>query len=90
MAATAMIVCGVASTPLAAPARADINQCAPAGLNAATALPKDLTATPAQGLDDPHTTPTVEPLSAVNVDTLGLDAPGVLTVGTLSDAPPSA
>jgi polar amino acid transport system substrate-binding protein len=89
MAATTMIVCGVASTPLSAPAAADINQCAPAGLSAATALPKDLTETPTMGLDDQHTTPGVEPLSAVNVDALGLGTPGVLTVGTLSDAPPS-
>ncbi|OBG28817.1 ABC transporter substrate-binding protein/permease [Mycobacterium sp. 852002-51057_SCH5723018] len=89
LAATTMVVCGVALSPLAAPARADINQCAPAGLNAATALPKDLTAAPSVGRDDQHTTQTVEPLSAVNVDALGLGAPGVLTVGTLSDAPPS-
>lgn len=41
------------------------------------------------GLDDQHTTPGVEPLSAVRVDALGLGDPGVLTVGTLSDAPPN-
>ena len=42
--------------------------------------------------DRPRTstpTPTAAPLNTVRVDTLGLDSPGVLTVGTLSDAPPS-
>ena len=75
---------------LAAPAAADWNQCAPAGLDSATVLPKDLTETPDRG---PTTTgtrqPTVEPLSAVNIGALGLGTPGVLTVGTLSDAPPN-
>jgi len=32
---------------------------------------------------------TVEPLTAVNANALGLGVPGTLTVGTLSDAPPS-
>ena len=35
--------------------------------------------------EDRDTTPTVEPLSAVNVGALGLGTPGVLTVGTLSE-----
>ncbi len=38
---------------------------------------------------DRYTTATVEPLTAVNVNALGLSVPGTLTVGTLSDAPPS-
>ena len=41
------------------------------------------------GQDDDHTTATVEPLSSVNIGALGLSTPGVLTVGTLSDAPPN-
>jgi polar amino acid transport system substrate-binding protein len=90
LAATALILCGVGLTPLAAPAAADINQCAPAGLDSATALPRDLTETAIVGQEDPHTTPTVEPVSAVKADALGLGTSGVLTVGTLSDAPPSA
>ena len=33
--------------------------------------------------EDKYTTPTVEPLNAVDVDALGLGVPGMLTVGTL-------
>ncbi|WP_322858232.1 ABC transporter substrate-binding protein/permease [Mycobacterium europaeum] len=87
--AAIVLVCGMASSGLAAPAAADWNQCAPSGLDSATALPKDLTqARPAQE-EDRDTTNSVEPLSAVDIGTLGLGVPGVLTVGTLSDAPPN-
>ncbi len=89
LAATIVMVCGWSLTALASPAAADRNQCAPAGLNSATVLPDDLTHGGAMGQDDVHTTPSVEPLSAVNVDALGLGTPGVLTVGTLSGAPPN-
>ncbi|MGA3255446.1 MAG: amino acid ABC transporter permease, partial [Mycobacterium sp.] len=85
LAATILIVCGLT---LAAPALADRNQCAPAGLDSARVLPENLTIGAATGHDD-ATTATVEPLSSVNVGALGLDTPGVLTVGTLSDAPPN-
>src|SRR6202007_3326095 len=68
---------------------ADRNQCAPAGMGSATTLPKDLKESNAVDQKDDHTTATVEPLSAVNIGALGLSAPGVLTVGTLSDAPPN-
>jgi polar amino acid transport system substrate-binding protein len=85
LAATILIVCGLT---LAAPALADRNQCAPAGLDSARVLPENLTIGDATGHDD-ATTATVEPLSSVNVGALGLDTPGVLTVGTLSDAPPN-
>jgi polar amino acid transport system substrate-binding protein len=85
----AVLVCGVTLAALAAPAAADRNQCAPAGLDSATVLPKNLTESGAMGGDDEHTTPGVEPLSAVNIGALGLGTPGVLTVGTLSDAPPN-
>ena len=73
---------------MAAPsARAD--QCAPPGEQSASALPTNL-AEAAQGPGaDKYTTPTVEPLASVDVNRLGLGTPGVLTVGTLSDAPPS-
>lgn len=89
LAAAVLMVGGMASASLAAPARADRNQCAPAGLDSAYALPNDLTASNAVGQDDQHTTPNVEPLSAVDAGALGLGTPGVLTVGTLSDAPPN-
>src|SRR3954462_7603176 len=74
---------------LAAPAGANVDQCAPPGVQSASALPTNLAAA-AQGPGaDKYTTATVAPLSTVNVDALGLGTPGVLTVGTLSDAPPS-
>ncbi|MGO8937909.1 MAG: ABC transporter substrate-binding protein/permease [Mycobacterium sp.] len=86
--ATILMVCGLV---LAAPVTAtpSMNQCAPPGLDNASALPKDLTRTHGVGLDNDRTTATVAPLSAVNIGALGLGTPGVLTVGTLSDAPPN-
>src|SRR5262249_19103875 len=83
LAATILIVCGLV---LAAPAVADRNQCAPAGVNSAAALPADLAEAGALGQENDYTTPTVEPLSSVDTRGLGLGTPGVLTVGTLSDA----
>jgi polar amino acid transport system substrate-binding protein len=87
--ATTVLVCGMASGVAAVPAAADWNQCAPGGLNSARVLPKDLTDNPATDHEDRDTTTSVEPLSSANVDPLGLGTPGVLTVGTLSDAPPN-
>jgi polar amino acid transport system substrate-binding protein len=86
--ATILMVCGMV---LAAPVTAtpSMNQCAPTGLEHASAIPKDLTQTHGVGSDDDRTTANVEPLSAVNIDALGLGTPGMLTVGTLSDAPPN-
>ncbi|WP_235683634.1 ABC transporter substrate-binding protein/permease [Mycolicibacterium fluoranthenivorans] len=72
---------------LAAPAHAD--QCAPPGVDSASALPTNLAAA-AKGPDaDRYTTAGVEPLQSIDIKGLGLGVPGVLTVGTLSDAPPS-
>ncbi|MGO9929650.1 MAG: ABC transporter substrate-binding protein/permease, partial [Mycobacterium sp.] len=88
--ATIFMVCGLVLAAPAKPALADMNQCAPPGLDSASVLPKDLTKHPDVGHEDDHdTTATVEPLSAVNIGALGLSTPGVLTVGTLSDAPPN-
>ncbi|HEX2284728.1 MAG TPA: ABC transporter substrate-binding protein/permease, partial [Mycobacterium sp.] len=79
----------IGSTSLAAPAGAQVDQCAPPGLQSASALPTNL-ATAATGPgEDRYTTAAVQPLDAVNVNALGLSVPGTLTVGTLSDAPPS-
>lgn len=70
-------------------AGADADQCAPPGVQSASALPTNLAAA-AQGPEaDRYTTPGVVPLDRIDVDALGLSRPGVLTVGTLSDAPPS-
>src|SRR6476659_2042852 len=73
----------------APPAAANVDQCAPPGVQSASALPTNL-AKAATGPDaDKYTTATVGPLTAVNVNALGLSVPATLTVGTLSDAPPS-
>ncbi len=77
----------VFSLPMAAPAVAD--QCAPPGLDSASTVPTNLASAAAGPGEDKYTTPTVAPLDTVKVDTLGLGTAGVLTVGTLSDAPPS-
>ncbi|WP_327147543.1 ABC transporter substrate-binding protein/permease [Nocardia sp. NBC_01329] len=62
--------------------------CAPPGPAAATAAPANLTA-PGAGKEDRFTTESTEPPESVDIARLGLIQPGVLSVGTLSDAPPS-
>jgi polar amino acid transport system substrate-binding protein len=71
------------------PVPAGADQCSPPGQQSASALPTNLAAAAAGPGEDKYTTATTEPVSSVNVDTLGLISPGTLTVGTLSDAPPS-
>ncbi|OBB29830.1 amino acid ABC transporter permease [Mycolicibacterium peregrinum] len=73
----------------AAPAGADVDQCAPPGVDSASALPTNLAAAATGPGADKYTTATSIPLDAVRPENLGLGTPGVLTVGTLSDAPPS-
>jgi polar amino acid transport system substrate-binding protein len=79
----------IGSMCLAAPAGANVDQCAPPGIQSASALPTNLAKAATGPGADRYTTATVEPLTAVNANTLGLSVPGTLTVGTLSDAPPS-
>ena len=74
---------------LAAPAGAQNDQCAPPGEKSASALPTNLSAAAAGPGEDKYTTPGVTPLQNIDVNALGLSRPGTLTVGTLSDAPPS-
>ncbi|MGW5383726.1 ABC transporter substrate-binding protein/permease [Nocardia sp. NPDC003963] len=62
--------------------------CAPPGPEAASAAPANLSA-PGAGKEDRFTTASTEPPAAVDTARLGLIRPGVLSVGTLSDAPPS-
>jgi polar amino acid transport system substrate-binding protein len=69
--------------------RAGADQCAPPGEQAASALPTNLAAAAAGPGEDKFTTADTESLSAINRDALRLTTPGTLTVGTLSDAPPS-
>lgn len=73
----------------AAPAGADVDQCAPPGVTSASALPTNLAAAATGPGADKYTTAGVVPLDTVRPENLGLGTPGVLTVGTLSDAPPS-
>ncbi|KLI09087.1 amino acid ABC transporter permease [Mycolicibacterium conceptionense] len=73
----------------AAPAGADVDQCAPPGVDSASALPTNLAAAATGPGADKYTTATTAPLDTVRAENLGLSTPGVLTVGTLSDAPPS-
>jgi polar amino acid transport system substrate-binding protein len=87
LAAILAILLMVTGLVTAAPAGAD--QCAPPGMQSASALPTNLAAAAKGPAEDKYTTATVEPLTAVNRDALGLITPGTLTVGTLSDAPPS-
>lgn len=84
----ALIALAVLTLSWAPPAAAD-DQCAPPGVESASALPTNLAAAAGGPGDDKYTTPNVQPLPSVNRDALGLGTPGVLTVGTLSDAPPS-
>ncbi|WP_094289506.1 ABC transporter substrate-binding protein/permease [Mycobacterium lehmannii] len=79
----------VTGTGLAGPVNANVDQCTPPGIGSASALPTNLAAAAAGPDEDRYTTPSVVPLAAVDVDALGLIQPGTLTVGTLSDAPPS-
>lgn len=72
---------------LAPSAAAD--QCAPPGIDSASALPTNLAAAAKGPEQDRYTTATVVPLDSVDIGALGLSTPGTLTVGTLSDAPPS-
>ena len=84
----ALVILFVATTGLAPTAGADVDQCAPPGVNSASALPTNLASAAKGPAADKYTTPGVEPLP-VDLNALGLGTPGVLTVGTLSDAPPS-
>jgi polar amino acid transport system substrate-binding protein len=85
----ALVALLISSMGLAAPAGANVDQCAPPGVESASVLPTNLAKAATGPGADKYTTATIEPLTAVNVNALGLSVPGTLTVGTLSDAPPS-
>jgi polar amino acid transport system substrate-binding protein len=84
--ATILLICSLA---LAAPAAADNNQCAPSGADGATTLPRKL-ATAKRPHEDKYTTADVDPLRSMDIGRLGLRTPGTLTVGTLSESPPTS
>lgn len=68
---------------------AGADQCSPPGEQSASALPTNLAAAAGGPNEDKYTTARTEPLSSVDLSALRLITPGTLTVGTLSDAPPS-
>src|SRR3954451_14423628 len=73
----ALVTLAVFGMGLASPAGAD--QCAPPGEQSASALPTNLAAAAKGPNADKYTTPTVEPLGAVDIAALRLGTPGVLT-----------
>ncbi|BBX67424.1 amino acid ABC transporter permease [Mycolicibacterium psychrotolerans] len=87
--ALVLVMAMIAAMGLAAPAGAQVDQCAPPGVQSASALPTNLAAAATGPAEDKYTTAGVRPLQDIDVNTLGLSSPGTLTVGTLSDAPPS-
>ncbi|MEU5405075.1 ABC transporter substrate-binding protein/permease [Nocardia asteroides] len=62
--------------------------CSPPGESAATAAPTNLASSATAGTDR-YTTASTAPVESIDTGKLGLLQPGVLSVGTLSDAPPS-
>lgn len=84
-----LVAAMIAAMGLAAPAGAQVDQCAPPGVQSASALPTNLAAAATGPAEDKYTTAGVRPLQDIDINALGLSSPGTLTVGTLSDAPPS-
>ncbi|MFD4181506.1 ABC transporter substrate-binding protein/permease [Rhodococcus sp. NPDC058514] len=70
-----------------APSATDL--CAPPGVGSSAAAPTNLDAAAAAAAEDRYTTPDTTPLDQIDTSALGLATPGKLSVGTLSDAPPS-
>jgi polar amino acid transport system substrate-binding protein len=63
--------------------------CSPPGVGASSAVPTNLDSAAAQAGEDRYTTPNTKPVDQIDVTKLGLISPGKISVGTLSDAPPS-
>ncbi|MFJ9368560.1 ABC transporter substrate-binding protein/permease [Nocardia sp. NPDC101769] len=63
--------------------------CSPPGQAATSAAPTNLASEQQNAGADRFTTATTEPLAKIDISKLGLLTPGKLSVGTLSDAPPS-
>ncbi|QKT13782.1 ABC transporter substrate-binding protein/permease [Rhodococcus sp. W8901] len=63
--------------------------CSPPGPASATTLPANLDTAASAAAEDKYTTPNTLPLGSIDTSKLNLVKPGTLTVGTLSDAPPS-
>lgn len=63
--------------------------CSPPGVGSAAAAPTNLDASAAVTVEDRYTTAGTRPVDQIDTSKLGLIVPGTLSVGTLSDAPPS-
>ncbi|MEV0948571.1 ABC transporter substrate-binding protein, partial [Rhodococcus sp. NPDC049939] len=63
--------------------------CSPPGPGSATAAPTNVETASGPAAVDRYTTDNVVPLDQIDTSRLNLITPGVLTVGTLTDAPPS-
>lgn len=87
--AGALLLVTLLTLALFAAPSAGADQCSPPGEQSASALPTNLAAAAAGPAEDKYTTATTEPLASVDLGALRLITPGTLTVGTLSDAPPS-
>ncbi|CCQ14119.1 putative ABC transporter substrate-binding/permease protein [Rhodococcus sp. AW25M09] len=83
-----LAACGTSSTGDQA-AAGPTDLCSPPGVNSASSTPTNFDAAAAAATEDKYTTANVTPLDRIDTGSLGLATPGVLTVGTLSDAPPS-
>ncbi|MFC9893406.1 ABC transporter substrate-binding protein/permease [Nocardia sp. NPDC127579] len=86
--AVMLLAVGFVATGCASGTESGTDLCAPPGVNSASAAPGNLASSEAAG-PDRYTTESTAPLDSVDVSKLGLITPGVLSVGTLSDAPPS-
>ncbi len=84
--AAVLATTGLIGMPRAAAAPTD--NCAPPGVESASAAPLNLAAAE-QGGEDRFTTATTTPIDQIDVSQLELLTPGTLSVGTLSDAGPS-
>ena len=71
----AVIVAALIAVGLMRPRRA-ADQCAPPGVDSASALPTNLAAAARGPAEDKYTTPRVEPLDSVDLAALGLGTPG--------------
>ena len=83
-----LIVGGLAALPGIPAASAVPELCAPLGMENAIALPHKL-ATAKRPREDKYTTADVPALSSIDISALGLSTPGVLTVGTITESPPT-
>ncbi|MFC9662822.1 ABC transporter substrate-binding protein/permease [Nocardia sp. NPDC127606] len=87
--AALLLLVGVAATGCGGSDTSSVGDlCSPPGPSAAAAAPTNLAAGETAGADR-YTTATTAPVDSIDTAKLGLLNPGTLSVGTLSDAPPS-